>query len=332
MIFEIFDKSKMNIPISNFDNKQENKNINISQNIENIHNCTKELKTINTINIIEKEQIHEDIGIQINPIYNVSKKVKDINKTYSYNKLNILEPTFGIIYFKRLTRGQKYNKLYPNNDNIKYYKNPNIHSARIPKLKLKTSDFYHKKKADEEKILVKGLSTEKIVFKKDTIKSKYYTLKNKNKVLPSNNVDTYMKINIVLNQRNYILNIIKNILSIYIYILSYYHYIYPSSPKYKKSFKNYNTSTYQILYIKLLLSKQNVDNAILIPENLIQNITSAQYIPPITSYIITIDIIIFIQYWHISIKSIITYVEFFLTYKMIKNTLHFNQNVYGIKR
>jgi len=91
MIFEIFDKSKINILISNFDNEHENKNINISQSIKNIHNYTKELQTINTINIIEKEQIHEDIGTQINPIYsyNVSNEVIVQKKIYSYNILNI---------------------------------------------------------------------------------------------------------------------------------------------------------------------------------------------------------------------------------------------------
>lgn len=93
--------------------------------------------------------------------------------------------------FKKIIWRWKSNTIYPNNINVKCYKNAYIHSARIPKLKLKTSNFNHTLKAEEEKHSVNDLFTEKIMYEKNIIKSKYYTLINKKKYYQVKNVDTW---------------------------------------------------------------------------------------------------------------------------------------------
>ncbi|CAI6375162.1 unnamed protein product [Macrosiphum euphorbiae] len=239
---------------------------------------------------------------KLRPIGYASRKVLDSEKTYSSTTLELLGLVFGITYFREFLWGRKFT-VFSDNISLQYYKNLKIPSARIARLTLKILDFDFtiKHKAGKENKVADCLSRESIMNIIDAVIFEFDSQHFHHEPIHNINNDKPTEINIIQSQKNdeFCNEIMKALNNI------------PTSNKYKKLSRRY-IITNQILYLKRHMPKQNIENAIVIPKNLIQNVITAHHNPPLAGHLgITKTIkAIQIKYsWSSLIKDVTTFIK-----------------------
>lgn len=239
---------------------------------------------------------------KLKPIGYASRKVLDSEKTYSSTTLELLGLVFGITYFREYLWGRKFT-VYSDNISLQYYKNLKIPSARIARLTLKILDFDFtiKHKAGKENKVADCLSREHIMNIIDAVIFEHDTHINQFETIHNINTDKPTEINIIQSQKHddFCSEIMKALNNI------------PTTNKYKKISRRY-TITNQILYLKRHTPKQNIDNAIVIPKNLIQNIITAHHNPPLAAHMgitKTIKAIQIKYFWPTLVKDVTLFIK-----------------------
>jgi len=239
---------------------------------------------------------------KLKPIGYASRKVLDSEKTYSSTTLELLGLVFGITYFREFLWGRKFT-VYSDNISLQYYKNLKIPSARIARLTLKILDFDFiiKHKAGKENKVADCLSRESIMNIIDAVIFEYDTQNYQPEEINNINIDIPTEINIIQSQQNdeFCNEIIKAINNL------------PTTNKYKKLSRKY-TITNQILYLKRHTPKQNIENAIVIPKNIVQNIIMAHHNPPLAGHMgitKTIKAIQIKYFWPNLIKDVTLFIK-----------------------
>lgn len=223
-------------------------------------------------------------------------------KTYSSTTLELLGLVFGITYFREFLWGRKFTVL-SDNISLQYYKNLKIPSARIARLTLKILDydFIIKHKAGKENKVADCLSREHIMNIIDAVIFKHESQSNQQELICNINNEKPTEINIILNQKNedYCSEIIKALNNI------------PTKNKYIKLSRRYKISN-QILYLKRFIPKQNIEDAIVVPKTLIQNVITAYHNPPLAGHMgitKTINTIQIKYFWPTLVKDVNAFIK-----------------------
>jgi len=169
-------------------------------------------------------------------------------------------------------------------------------------LKILDFDFIIKQKAGKENKVADCLSREIIMNIIDAEIFEHYTHFNESEFIHNISIDKHTEINIIEKQENdsFCIEIIKAINNL------------PTSNKYKKLSRRY-TITNQILYSKRHIPKQNIDNAIVIPKNLVTNIITAYHNPLLAGHMSitkTIQAIKIKYYWPTLINDVTNCIKY----------------------